>query len=226
MLDGRSDWSTWSTGPARRGRDWIVQRVAERRLKHYVWCQFIRRDWLIGTGIRFVPGITHQDIVWTNQLLGVARRVGFTAQPGYHYYQRPGSLSQPRDSASRLRAARHYLRVARELDALVRSTRHAPLRAAYAWQAVEEGIAALHAARHLAPADRERLFRSIQSTAHVQLLMRNAIDAGHKLRVFKRCARYFAWRAGEAIAQLLRPSTGTAGNRAAIGSVNTQFGAD
>lgn len=232
MLDDRragSEWSSWLAGRAGAGRDWILQRVAERRMKHYVWCQFIRRDWLVATGIRFVPGITHQDIVWTNQVLGVARRVGYSAQPAYHYHQRPGSLSQPRDSAARLRTARHYLRVAHELDHLARATRHAPLRAAYAWQAAEEGIAVLHAARHLTQGDRERLFRSVQSSGHVALLLRNALDAAHRIRVLKRCARYLAWRAADACVQRLRPGSVAPGQRGRlepIRMVDTQMGAD
>lgn len=226
MLPDGASWLAWSEGCVGRGRDWIVQRVAERRFKHYVWCQFIRRDWLMTTGIRFVPGITHQDIVWTNRLLGAATRVGFSALPAYHYHQRAGSLSQPRDSAARLRTARHYLRVARELDALAWGTRHEPLRAAYAWQAVEEGIAVLHAARHLVPADRERLFRSVQSSGHAALLLRNALDARHKLRVLKRCARYLSWRAGEVTMQWLRRGTATSGKRGTVAAINTQFGSD
>lgn len=226
MLPDGAHWLAWSAGCAGRGRDWIVQRVAERRMKHYVWCQFIRRDWLMATGIRFVPGITHQDIVWTNRVLGAATRVGFTAQPAYHYHQRAGSLSQPRDSAARLRTARHYLRVARELDALAWSTRHEPLRAAYAWQSVEEGIAVLHAVRHLEPTDRERLFRSIQSSGHAALLLRNALGARHKLRVMKRCMRYLAWRAGEAAILWLRRGATAPGKRGTVAAINTQFGSD
>lgn len=226
MLGDSADWVDWSRGRVGTGRDWITQRVAERRLKHYVWCQFIRRDWLVRLGLHFVPGITHQDIVWTNQLLGRARRVGFTPQPVYHYHQRAGSLSQPRDSAARLRTARHYMRVASELDGLVRATSNAPLRAAYAWQAVEEGIAVLHAARHLTSPDRERLYRLVQSSAHTSLLLRNALGPGHKLRVLKRCLRYFAWRAGEALLQLARSGPAPSRQIDAGGHINTQFGAD
>ncbi|MDX2217481.1 MAG: glycosyltransferase [Burkholderiales bacterium] len=226
MLPDAGDWTAWSAGRIGTGPDWIVQQVAARRMKHYVWCQFVRRDWLLATGERFVPGITHQDIVWTHAVLGRARRVGYMVQPVYHYHQRPGSLSQPSDSGARLRTARHYMRVTQALDALARTTRHGPLAAAHAWQAVEEGIAVLHAARRLAPADREALFRLVQSGGHIPLLLRNALTPGHRIRVLKRAARYFAWRAGEALRQWLRPTPVVAAHRNAAQVINSQFGAD
>lgn len=219
MLRMREPWSG-------SGSEWIERQVKARQLKHYVWCQFIRRDWLVDSGLRFIPGISHQDIVWTNQLLLSARRVGFDPTPRYHYRQRAGSLSQPGSSGARLISAGHYLRVTQALDALARSLPPGPLRAALAWQAVEEGVAALHLSRRLTPADRARLHARMESAGHVRRLFANALTLGHRFRVLKRSARYLVWRAGQ---QALRWLSGRAVAHAqSVGgrSSESQFGSD
>jgi heptose III glucuronosyltransferase len=234
MLSDPGELTAWMAGSSGSGRDWIIQRVAERRMKHYVWCQFVRRDWVLRTGVRFIPGTTHQDIVWTNAMLARASRVGFTPQPTYHYRQRAGSLSQPRDYHARLRTARHYLRVAHELDELVqRAVRQdAALARAFAWQAMEAGIAPLHALRQLDPERRERLCQSLAMQRHFSRLWRNALTLSHRVRVLKRSARYLVWSAGQLLAHWWRPGSQTSAHasfrRAGSGrpAQDSQIGAD
>lgn len=216
MMRGFADWT--GTGPT-----WLVERVADRQLKHYVWCQFVRRDWLLKTGVRFIVGITHQDIVWTNEILWRAKRVGFSNHAGYHHHQRAGSLSQPRDSRSRLRAASHYLRVARELDNLASRTSDAALQRAFAWQATEEGIAVLQIARHLTGAHREQLFATLAVHRHLPLLWRNALTIRHRYRVLKRSARFIGWWTVRSLLESLRGRDTVVASHAAP---NSQFGAD
>ncbi|MBL8517899.1 MAG: glycosyltransferase [Betaproteobacteria bacterium] len=219
MLRTRESWSG-------SGGAWIERQVKARQLKHYVWCQFIRREWLVGSGLRFIPGITHQDIVWTNELLLNAQRVGFDPTPRYHYWQRAGSLSQPRDSAARLNAACHYLRVAAALDALAKSRPPGPLRVALAWQTVEEGIAVLHLARRLTPGHRERLYARIQSAGHVPRLFANALTPRHRLRVLKRSARFLIWQAAQRVGRWFTGRGTPAVSAASAQSPQSQFGGD
>jgi heptose III glucuronosyltransferase len=219
MLRSRESW----TGT---GSEWIQREVKARRMKHYVWCQFIRRDWLATTGLRFIPGITHQDIVWTNALLLQAQRVGFDPTPRYHYQQRAGSLSQPRDSAARLTSAGHYLRVTQALDALTRTLPAGPLRDALAWQTVEEGIAALHLARRLMPAHRERLNARMESVGHVRRLFAHAMTPRHRLRVLKRSARFLVWQAWQSARLWLAGRAVPSAQSASAESPHSQFGGD
>lgn len=216
MLRGLPDW-------VGTGRAWLIDRVRDRRLKHYVWCQFIRREWLCRTGVRFIAGITHQDIVWTNDILRVAERVGFVNLCGYHYHQRAGSLSQPRDNRARLRSAMHYLRVARELDQLASRTREADLKGAFAWQATEEGIAALHVLRHLDGVHRDELLVALAEQRHLPLLWRNALSVAHRYRVLKRSARFMLWWAMGSVAGSLRRRDTTV---TPVPAPDSQFGAD
>lgn len=205
------------------GRDWLVERQPAGQLKHYVWLQFIRRDFLRGTGLRFVAGISHQDIVWTNALLWRAARVTYAPHLAYHYHLIAGSLSHPRNSARRLAAATHYLRVTDELVNLARVTRDEALQRIFAAQVVQEGIAALQIARHLEPAHRAQLFGLMQRGGHVQRLLAHAADLKQRWRVLRRATRFWLWRGSEALAGSLgRTAPSASANLPAV----TQLGGD
>lgn len=173
------------------GPDWLVAAAARDALRHYIWCHLYRREFLSRQGLCFVPGITHQDIVWTNEVLLAAARVRFVDRLLYHYRQRAGSLSKPESSAMRLAAARHYLRVAGMLDRLARRNTAGPaVRAVLRRQTVEEGIAVFHLARRLVPAHRELLYADLRRAGFMALLWRNAESLRHRRRVLKRGLRF------------------------------------
>lgn len=193
------------------GRDWLVQRQPDGQLKHYVWLQFIRRDFLRGTGLRFVAGISHQDIIWTNALLWRAARVAYSPHLSYHYHLIAGSLSHPRNSARRFAAATHYLRVTEELVRLAAGTRDEDLKRIFAAQVVQEGIAALQIARRLEPAHRTQLFGLMQRSGHVQRLLDHAAHLKQRWRILRRATRYLVWWGGEALAGSLGKPASKAG---------------
>ena len=55
-------------------------------------CQYLlRREFLLGTGVKFYPGIIHEDELFTLQCLLRATRVGYLPQVFYHRRMRRGS---------------------------------------------------------------------------------------------------------------------------------------
>jgi len=211
--------------PVLSGGDWMRRRVAQDNLRHYVWCQLARREWLAEAGFRFVPGITHQDIVWTNALLLRARRVGYEPSPLYHYQQRPGSLSKPRDSRRLRDAALHYLRVALELAVLARGHGlSAGVRAALRRQIVREGIAVFQLARQLPEKERVSVFRAVHNRGFATLLREAVVDSTERRRVWRRSGRYALWSLLESLRGWLQPAALARPNR--LAEQDSQFGAD
>lgn len=193
--------------PVLSGGEWMCRRVADGNLRHYVWCQLARRSWLEEAGFRFLPGITHQDIVWTSALLLRARRVGYEPTPLYHYQQRPGSLSKPADSRRQRDAALHYLRVALELAVLARG--HglgAGVRAALRRQIVCEGIAVFQLARRLPDKERATVFRAVHNRGFATLLRESAVDGAERRRVWRRLGRYALWSLMESLRRWWQPA--------------------
>ena len=180
------------------GPAWLVRSVAERTLRHYIWCHLYRREFLQQHQLRFAIGISHQDIVWTNEAFLAARRIAFLDRPLYHYLQHPGSLSAPQCSAGRLAAALHYVRVAMLLDRLAR--RHQRDKAtcdALRQQVIGEGIVVFNFARRLPASYRNALYNDLRETRFFGLLLRNACHRGDTRRLLMRSLRYGLSCAGQ-----------------------------
>jgi heptose III glucuronosyltransferase len=210
-------------GDVAGGPTWMVRAVAARSLRHYIVCHLYRRDFLTRSGIRFVPRLTHQDIVWTNEVLLAAKRMAFLNRPLYHYLQRRGSLSKPETSAGRLDAARHYMRVAKLLDRL--AVRHesngSAVHNALRHQVIEEGVAVFHLARHLSAPHRRALYSDLRESGFVALLWRNACHAAHRRRILKRSLRFQFASAGHWLRALV---SGTAADEMATADMPSEFG--
>jgi heptose III glucuronosyltransferase len=173
------------------GAKWLVAARASQTLRHYIWCHLYRREFLQSYVLRFEPGITHSDIVWTNEVLLAAKRVAFHNCLLYHYRQRPGSLSRPKTDARKVETARHYVRVASLLDSLATSARHeAATRNVLREQALAEGIAVFHIARQLDAAYRRELFAYLRGVGFLPLLERNTSRQSERWRLWKRSLRF------------------------------------
>jgi heptose III glucuronosyltransferase len=173
------------------GQQWIVRSVATQQMRHYIWCHLYRRAFVLKHKLQFAPGITHQDIVWTNAAMLAARRVAMVDHPLYHYIKRAGSLSKPVTSLGQLMAARHYMRVVSLLEGLTCAL--APRTAillALESQILDEGIVVFQLARHLPFALRHSLFTELRATAHFEALARHASTLRQKRRLWKNALRY------------------------------------
>lgn len=82
--------------------------LRESLLKQPVWCKLYRRETI--DGILFEVGKQHEDVYWSYQAVGRARRVTLTDYIGYFYFQRGGSIMGAGYSLKRLDAIEAYER--------------------------------------------------------------------------------------------------------------------
>ncbi|WP_350315834.1 glycosyltransferase [Pectobacterium aroidearum] len=67
------------------GDEWIIRSVKHNEWCHFAWLQLIRRDIILLNELKFIPGMMHEDILWTANLALLAKRVGFCENMGYGY---------------------------------------------------------------------------------------------------------------------------------------------
>ena len=74
----------------------------ESLLKHPVWYKLYRRETV--QSIAFEVGKIHEDVFWSYQAIGRAKKVSIIDYVGYYYFQRKGSIMGTRYSLARLDA--------------------------------------------------------------------------------------------------------------------------
>ena len=67
-----------------------------------VYNYLYRRSYLEMNGFRFMPGLIHEDELWTPQVMLSARRVASVKEIHYNYLQRAGSIMQASDASKRI----------------------------------------------------------------------------------------------------------------------------
>ena len=97
------------------GDDWIVRSIAGREWPHQVWLQFIRRDFLERTKLRFSEGVVHEDVLWTMHLGLAAQRIGFAETAFYGWRENPASITRNVGAGMSLHRAQSYLAVLKEI---------------------------------------------------------------------------------------------------------------
>jgi glycosyltransferase involved in cell wall biosynthesis len=182
------------------GSDWIVRCAKHGEWPHYVWLQLIRRALIEQHGLRFVPGLMHEDILWTLQLALAAGRMGFAGQPAYGYRRNPDSIVNTPTQATVVRRAHSYIHILKTLvdtaamphgNAALRRAllRHANVEHAYFDQLLRKKLKN--------PASR----REVASRFHDMKLWRPLWRGAKGLRQYRRLARSylavarFSWKA-------------------------------
>ncbi len=95
--------------------------LASRRWTHVVWMGVYRRALIIDNNITFVPGLHHQDILWSTEVMFNATRVRYTEQSLYKYFLHDNSVSRlQRQGNKNLNYQRHYIKITRLLEKLNR----------------------------------------------------------------------------------------------------------
>lgn len=130
-----SDWCerqsghTWQSIPLDRirstgvmtGPDWLRIALASRRWTHVVWMGVYRREIITRNNISFVPGLHHQDIIWSTEFMYNAKRARYTEESLYKYFLHDTSVSRLKRSGQKnLMYQRHYIKITRLLEKLNR----------------------------------------------------------------------------------------------------------
>jgi glycosyltransferase involved in cell wall biosynthesis len=67
------------------GRDWLDRRFRAGRFLHMVWMHLYRREFILQHAFQFVPGLIHEDVIWTSQVLLAAKRAAYLDQVAVNY---------------------------------------------------------------------------------------------------------------------------------------------
>ncbi|MEY2633257.1 MAG: hypothetical protein RIR00_1911 [Pseudomonadota bacterium] len=167
------------------GKEVLRQRLADGSFLHMVWMHLYRRDFIDKQGLRFIPGLIHEDVLWTTQLFLRAERVAYDPTPGYFYRQRVRPMAAPQQDrrleaviASSVTNAAGLERMAREVAA------DRELNALIRWQLVDGGMSVFHKLRKLNDkAVRARMYRELDQRGFFPLLWRNAVNFSQKRRI-------------------------------------------
>jgi hypothetical protein len=128
------------------GHVWLKQALDSRKFLHVTWLNIYRREFIAQHRFHFEPGLRHQDIPWTTEVLLAAERVQYTSEQFYDYYIHSESVShKPDNDDTLMRSARHYMKILEMLDAInqrypdkVRDI------SACRWQIAKEGLGIIH----------------------------------------------------------------------------------
>ncbi|ROW61082.1 glycosyltransferase [Cronobacter malonaticus] len=178
--------------PVLPGHVWLQKALDSRKFLHVTWLNIYRLEFIRQRHLSFEPGLRHQDIPWTTEVLLAAERVQYTAQQFYDYYIHSESVSHKPDTDDTLiRSAHHYMKILEMLDAI--NQRYADktrnIRACR-WQIAKEGLGIIHTIDEMKdPQKQKGLIQEFFDRGIWQLIWRNAHDLRLRWRLGRRYFR-------------------------------------
>lgn len=167
------------------GREVLRRRLNEKTLLHMVWMHLYRRDFIERLGMRFVPRLYHEDVLWTTRALLQARRVAYDPAPGYFYRQRVRPLAAQAWDKHLNFEIDSFAYIARGMTDLAATVGDDPeLQQLLRWQLVDGGLSIFHKLRKVNSPDlRRRLYRRLRRDGVYALLWNNATLTAQRRRI-------------------------------------------
>ena len=159
------------------GPTWLKTALATNRYLHVVWLGVYRLALIKKHQLYFEPGLHHQDIPWTTEVMFNAQRVRYTQKILYRYYIHGQSISnQKRTGMKNVEYQRHYLKIAKMLDELnQRYKSKIKIYSEFPRQVTREALTVCHSVRREPdPAAQKAMIDDIYSSGTRQIMMRNA----------------------------------------------------
>lgn len=183
--------------PVLDGPTWLHKALATRRYLHVVWLGIYRLALIKQLNLFFIPGLHHQDIPWTTELMFNARRVRYTQEVLYRYYIHDQSISnRKRTGMMNVEYQRHYIRIAELLEDINRRYRgKVKMFREFPIQVTREALSICHAMRRESdPAAKQLILKDIFASGTHLRMIRNArgIKQWYQLLLWLR--RIYAWR--------------------------------
>lgn len=179
------------------GPRWLSKALATKRYLHVVWLGVYRLTLIKQLGLLFEPGLHHQDIPWTTELMFNARRARYTQEVLYRYYIHDRSISnQKRTGLKNVEYQRHYLRIAERLDDLNRRYRgKIKIYPQFPFQVTHEALSVCHALRREPdPLARQAIIKDIFTSGTHKRMIRNARGIRQWYQLLLWLRRLYAWR--------------------------------
>lgn len=177
------------------GHVWLKQALDSRKFLHVTWLNIYRREFIADHRFHFEPGLRHQDIPWTTEVLLAAERVQYTSEQFYDYYIHSESVShKPDNDDTLMRSARHYMKILEMLDAInqrypdkVRNI------SACRWQIAKEGLGIIHT------------FDSMKDESKKHIIIKEFFDRGIWSLIWKNAHTFrLRWRLGRRYLRIKR----------------------
>jgi hypothetical protein len=156
-----------------------------------VWMHLYCREFIVRNGYIFEPGILHEDVVWTTQVLLAAHRVLFISEPLYHY-RIPIREFSPKALNNRLEnLISSSIHNARSLASIASDEKmDVELRRLLEWQLVDGAFSVFHKIEKLTDPARQREHkRELRNEGFYQFLWSKAVGRTQKRRVLHRYVR-------------------------------------
>ncbi|WP_411705956.1 glycosyltransferase [Edaphovirga cremea] len=120
-----------------------------QRFIHVVWLAIYRLDFIIKNNLFFEPGLHHQDIPWTTEVMLNAERVQYLSTPLYRQRIHQRSISnRVRVGQANVEYQRHYMKIVKMLTALndqySEKIKGFPM---FHWQITREALGICHSIR-------------------------------------------------------------------------------
>lgn len=175
------------------GGQWLRERLTRRSFFHMVWLHLYRREFVVQTGLRFVPPWIHEDVPWTTRALVAARRVRYDPTPLIHYRKplRPTPPGPATDRRWRL-ATESSAFNAQALDRILTEVRDPDLARMIEWQLVDGGLSIFHKLDKVGAAQtRRELRRQLRADGIYGLLWRHAGSVAQHRRIARNWLKSF-----------------------------------
>lgn len=199
------------------GRAWLRHRLKQRHLAHMVWLHLYRREFLVTHGFRFVAGMFHQDVIWTNRVLLQAQRVRYHPAPRYSYRIRVRSCTTEHKLRHLTKVIEDSVFNAETLASIAANESDAEMQQLLRWQLVDGGLSVFHKLEQIPiTEERQRQFLALMQRAYFRLLWENALEFRQRRRVLRHFLRnLFATKISRVERRGLQaqPQTVTAGSK-------------
>lgn len=180
------------SGPA-----WLSRALASNRYLHVVWLGIYRRSLIEQLNLRFEPGLHHQDIPWTTELMMNVQRVRYIDTVLYRYYVHDQSISnQTRTGQRNVEYQKHYMKIARMLEEInLRYRRKVKIYPEFHRQVTKEALSVCHSVRREPEeAARQAIIADLFATGTPGRMLRNARGIRQWYQLLLWLCRIYRWR--------------------------------
>lgn len=174
----------------RSGGDWFAHKLENGTFLHMVWLHLYRREFVESNNLRFTPGITYEDVIWSTRALVLAQRVSYLDDPFFVYRK----VSRRPDAGALDTKLVHIIESsktnARELERIARGVSDPRLAHLIRWQLVDGGLSIFHRANQFSNRRQQRsAWRATWDDDTLGLLWRNAVNFRQRKKLVGRAVR-------------------------------------